>query len=96
MEQESKSRWIILGLATIVMMIISIYQYSWSLFAFSLQNELGWELTEIGLVFSVFAYTVTFIQPFSGLIADTFGPRNVAVLGAVLVGAGFILSSLPR
>ncbi len=94
MEQESKSRWIILGLATIVMMIISIYQYSWSLFAFSLQNELGWDLAKIGLVFSIFAYTVTFIQPFSGMIADRFGPRKVAVLGAVLVGAGFILSSL--
>jgi len=75
------------------MMIISIYQYSWSLFAYSLNDELNWTLPEIGLIFSIFAYTATFIQPFSGIIADSYGPRKVAVLASFLVGLGFFLSS---
>jgi OFA family oxalate/formate antiporter-like MFS transporter len=76
------------------MMVISIYQYSWSLFAYNLHSEFGWDLAKIGLVFSIFAYTATFIQPFSGMIADSFGPKKVAFLGSLFVGAGFILSSL--
>jgi OFA family oxalate/formate antiporter-like MFS transporter len=75
------------------MMVISIYQYSWSLFAYNLRSEFGWDLAKIGLVFSIFAYTATFIQPFSGMIADSFGPRTVAVLGSFFVGSGFVLSS---
>jgi OFA family oxalate/formate antiporter-like MFS transporter len=76
------------------MVVISIYQYSWSLFAYNLHSEFGWDLAKIGLVFSIFAYTATFIQPFSGMIADSFGPKKVAFLGSLFVGAGFILSSL--
>lgn len=76
-----------------VMMVISIYQYSWFLFAFVLSEELKWNLATIGLTFTVFAYTATFIQPFSGYIADSFGPRKVSILAAILVGLGFILSS---
>jgi OFA family oxalate/formate antiporter-like MFS transporter len=76
------------------MMVISIYQYSWSLFAYSLAQEFKWDLATIGLTFTVFAYTATFIQPFSGYIADSFGPRKVSVFASVLVGVGFLLSSL--
>lgn len=87
-------RSILIIMALWVMMIISIYQYSWSLFAFVLSEELKWDLATIGLVFTVFAYTSTFIQPFSGYIADSFGPRKVSILAAILVGLGFLLSSL--
>ena len=47
----------------------------------------------MGLTFTVFTYTATFIQPFSGHIADKFGPRKVAVIASFLVGFGFVLSS---
>jgi OFA family oxalate/formate antiporter-like MFS transporter len=80
-------------MAFLVMMIISIYQYSWSLFAFALTRELRWDLATIGLTFTVFAYSAAFIQPFSGYVADSFGPRKVSILAAVLVGLGFLLSS---
>jgi len=91
---DLRYRWIVLCIAVIVMMVISIYQYSWSLFAYNLHSEFGWDLAKIGLVFSIFAYTATFIQPFSGMIADSFGPKKVAILGSLFVGAGFVLSSL--
>ncbi len=75
------------------MMLISIYQYSWFLFAYPLQDQLGWSLSSVGLVFTVFTYTATFIQPFSGFIADSYGPRKVALTASVLAGVGLILSS---
>lgn len=89
-----KFRSMLLIMTIWVMMIISIYQYSWSLFAFALSRELKWDLATVGLAFTVFAYTATFIQPFSGYIADSFGPRKVSILAAILVGLGFFLSSL--
>lgn len=75
------------------MMVISIYQYSWFLFAYSLQKQFNWVLSTIGLTFTVFTYAATFIQPFSGYIADTYGPRKVAVIASVLVGIGLLLAS---
>jgi OFA family oxalate/formate antiporter-like MFS transporter len=76
------------------MMVISIYQYSWFLFAYALEKELSWDLSVIGLTFTVFAYTVTFIQPLSGFIADSYGPQKVSIIASLLVGAGLIFSSL--
>lgn len=89
----SKYRWLLVCASFIVMMIISIYQYSWFLFAYAIQRELNWDLATIGLTFTVFAYAATFIQPFSGYIADSYGPRKVGIAGSLLVGIGFILAS---
>jgi OFA family oxalate/formate antiporter-like MFS transporter len=93
-EYYRKFRWVVVLIGLLVMMVISIYQYSWSLFAYSLAQEFKWSLATIGLTFTVFAYTATFIQPFSGYIADSFGPRMVSVAASVLTGLGFLLSSL--
>ena len=86
-------RWGLLGAAFVVMMIISIYQYSWFLFAYALQKQFNWVLSTIGLTFTVFTYAATFIQPFSGYIADAYGPRRVAVIASFLAGIGLILAA---
>lgn len=77
-------------------MVISIYQYSWSLYAYGLVNELGWNAIEASLAFTIFAYLSTFVQPFSGHLADTYGPRKLAVLSSALVALGFMLSSTAK
>jgi len=86
-------RWVLVSAAFVVMMVISIYQYSWFLFAYTLQQEFGWNLAAVGLTFTVFAYTATFIQPFSGFVADTYGPRKTAVAASLLVGLGLVMAS---
>lgn len=90
---SSRYRWGIIFSAFVIMMVISIYQYSWFLFAFALQKQYHWELSTIGLTFTVFTYAATFIQPFSGYIADSYGPRRVAMAASVLAGLGLILAS---
>lgn len=84
-------RWALLLSAFAVMMIIGIYQYSWFLFAFRIHEELGWDLASLGLVYTIFHSTSTLVMPFSGYVADVYGPRYLASVAAVLVGAGFIL-----
>ena len=86
-------RWRLLIAVFVIMMIISIYQYSWFLFAYSLRKLFQWSLPTVGLTFTVFTYTATFVQPFSGYIADSYGPRRVATAASVLVGIGLILAS---
>lgn len=81
----------LLGAAFCVMMVISIYQYSWFLFSDRIQRDLGWSQASVGLIYTIFHYTSTIILPFSGLIADIYGPRKVALAASVLVGAGFML-----
>lgn len=99
MEQNSPTsgyRWGLLIAAIAIMMVISIYQYSWSLFADVLQRQFNWTLPTIGLTFTVFTYAATFIQPFSGYIADSYGPRKVAVAASFLVGGGLLLASTAK
>jgi len=90
---KTRQRWVILTGALIVMMFISIYQYSWTLFASGLKSDMKWAMTTIQLAYTIYGYAVTFVQPFSGYFADKFGPRNIAILAGLLVAAGFILSS---
>ena len=90
---KGRYRWGLVLSAFVVMMVISIYQYSWFLFAFSIKEEYGWDLAAIGLTFTVFTYTATFVQPFSGYLADTYGPRLIALASCVVVGLGLIFAS---
>jgi OFA family oxalate/formate antiporter-like MFS transporter len=90
---KSRFRWFLLASVFIIMMVISIYQYSWFLFAYAIQQQYAWDLAAVGLTFTVFAYAATFVQPFSGYIADSYGPRKMAIVASVIVGLGFILCS---
>jgi MFS transporter, OFA family, oxalate/formate antiporter len=85
-------RWVYIGIGVWVMMVVSIYQYSWSLFAFSITKEMGWDLATVSFTFTIFN-VATFLQPFTGMIADIRGPRGIALFGAILVGLGMILCS---
>ncbi len=90
----NRIRWVRLSAAVSAMMLTSIYQYSWFLFSFEIQKNWGWSLASLGLIYTIFHYTSTLVMPFSGLVADTYGPRLVAVGASLLVGAGFILCAL--
>jgi MFS transporter, OFA family, oxalate/formate antiporter len=86
-------RWFLIGTALCVKMVISIYQYSWFLFAFTINRQEGWSLEQLGLTFTAFILAATLIQPFSGMYADAYGPRKVCLLAACLVGGGMLAAS---
>lgn len=93
MPQHGRYRWLLICAAVCVKMVISIYQYSWFLFAFSINQQQGWPLDQLGLVFTVFVVAATLIQPFSGLNADAYGPRRVSLVAAILAGGGLLLAA---
>lgn len=87
-------RIVILFFAVVVMMFISVYQYSWSLFADAFMTVFSWDTAVVGLAFTIFTYTATFIQPFSGFLADNYGARRVSMIASVICGFGLIFSSM--
>ncbi|MEM3815734.1 MAG: MFS transporter [Candidatus Bathyarchaeia archaeon] len=90
---EMVRRWILLTGATVIMMFIAIYQYSWSLFASGLSSDLKWPITAIQAAFTLHIYAATFIQPLSGYLADRFGPKGIAMFAGLMAALGFLLSS---
>ncbi len=87
------SRWLFLAAAVASMMLVGLYQYSWFLFVQPLQTELVASASVIQLTFVVSTWAMTLIQPIAGVLADRKGPRTMNVLGALLVGAGWIACS---
>jgi OFA family oxalate/formate antiporter-like MFS transporter len=67
--------------------------YAWSVFVLPLEKEFGWTRAQTSWVFTiaVLTFAATFIL--AGRIQDARGPRICALLGAVLVSAGFFLAS---
>lgn len=88
-----QSRWIILAIATISMMVIGLYQYSWTIFVTPLRDEFGWSLATVQLTFTLFVWIMTWTQPIAGYIIDRKGPRYLAILGGVIASVGWIMTS---
>ena len=88
-----QSRWIILAIATISMMVIGLYQYSWTIFVTPLRDEFGWSLATVQLTFTLFVWIMTWTQPIAGYITDRKGPRYLAILGGVIASIGWIMTS---
>jgi OFA family oxalate/formate antiporter-like MFS transporter len=67
--------------------------YAWSVFVLPLEQEFGWRRQDTSWVFTIaiVCFALTFVA--AGRIQDLKGPRICALLGGILVSAGFILSS---
>ena len=67
--------------------------YAWSVFVLPLEKEFGWTRSQTSWVYTiaVIVFASTFVL--AGRIQDRRGPRACALAGAVLVSAGFFISS---
>lgn len=68
--------------------------YAWSVFVLPLEEEFGWTRAQTSWTFTIAiaAFASSFV--IAGRIQDLKGPRICAIIGAVLVSAGFGLASL--
>lgn len=67
--------------------------YAWSVFVLPLEQEFAWTRSQTSWVYTVaiVSFALTFIG--AGRLQDVKGPRICALIGGVLVSAGFLLSS---
>jgi MFS transporter, OFA family, oxalate/formate antiporter len=85
-----KRWWVVLGALLIQMNLGAVY--AWSLFNKPLMDKFGWAREDVVVTFSITIATFALSTIAAGRLQDRIGPRKVASLGGLLLGAGLILS----
>src|SRR5262245_56544891 len=89
---QSQNRWLVV-IGAVLMNLALGALYGWSLFVPSLQTALGISRTEASNIFSIAIATFAVFFLIGGRLQDKRGPYLVSILGSLLFGAGFLLSS---
>ena len=91
-----KSRWwVVLGAILIQLCLGAIY--AWGAFTKALQDPAGafqFTATQAQMIFSAGLAAFAFTMIMAGKWQDKIGPRKVALLGGVVLGAGYLLAGL--
>lgn len=90
---SDKSRWIRLTACIVCMVATANIQYAWALFVPEIQHAYGWSRARIQLAFTIFVVVQTWLAPFEGYFIDKYGPRPIVALGALFVGAAWIVDA---
>jgi OFA family oxalate/formate antiporter-like MFS transporter len=90
---EGKNRWIQLIAGIFVMVVLSNYQYAFTLFTPGMREQFpGTPYSNIALIFSIFVLFETWPVPVAGVLIDTFGIRRLMIAGSILVSLGWIVA----
>jgi OFA family oxalate/formate antiporter-like MFS transporter len=86
------NRWIQLVCGIIAMIVISNYQYAFTLFTPGMkQTFTGVPYAKIAAVFSAFILFETWPMPVAGYFVDKFGIRKLMTFGAMCIALGWVL-----
>ena len=86
------NRWIQLVCGVIAMILISNYQYAFTLFTPGMKLTFpGVPYHKIAAVFSAFILFETWPMPVAGYFVDKFGIRRLMMVGAMCIGLGWVL-----
>jgi MFS transporter, OFA family, oxalate/formate antiporter len=88
------NRWLQLAAGIVCMVMISSLQHGWTLFVNPIEEKYEWGRASIQIAFTVFILTETWLVPFEGWFVDRLGPKPVALLGGLLVGASWAVNSV--
>ena len=86
------NRWLQLVCGVIAMIVISNYQYAFTLFTPGMKLTFpGVPYAKIAAVFSAFILFETWPMPVSGYFVDKFGIRKLMTFGAMCIALGWVL-----
>src|SRR5206468_3732694 len=89
-----KATQVVLAMLCVMYFITYIDRVNISTAASEIQKDLGLSNTELGFVFSAFAYPYLLFQVFGGWVGDRFGPRLTLLACGVIWAAATILTGL--
>lgn len=92
MKRFLKVRYLMLGIMCLMYFIAYVDRVNISVAGPLLKQEMGLTPTQLGLVFSAFAYPYAAMQIFGGWLSDKFGPRLVLTVLSIIWAAATILS----
>ncbi len=86
------NRWIQLLCGILAMIVISNYQYAFTLFSPGMKLSFpGVPYAKIAAVFSAFILFETWPMPVAGYFVDKFGIRKLMTVGAIFIALGWVL-----
>lgn len=86
-------RWLFIPLGLTVLLCLGTV-YSWSIFSSPFETALKAKPGTILLPFMVLGVIFTLVMPISGLYIYRFSPRILTSIGGIIVGIGYLLSSI--
>jgi MFS transporter, OFA family, oxalate/formate antiporter len=90
-KSADRRRWGMLAGGVVVMILLSNYQYCFTLFTPGMKEQFrGVPYSSIALIFSIFVLFETWPVPLAGALIDRFGIRQLMLVGSAFVGAGWI------
>ncbi len=92
--KRPKATQVVLGLLCVMYLITYVDRVNIATAAPSIRTELKLSNTQLGLVFSAFAYPYLLFQVFGGWVGDRFGPRRTLLVCGVTWAAATILTGL--
>jgi OFA family oxalate/formate antiporter-like MFS transporter len=85
------NRWIQLAAGVVAMIVISNFQYAFTLFTPGLKTQFASvPYSDIALIYTLFILFETWPVPVAGYFIDKFGIRNLMLIGAALISLGWI------
>ena len=91
-KSADRQRWGMLAGGVLVMILLSNYQYCFTLFTPGMKQQFtGVPYSEIALIFSIFVLFETWPVPFVGGLIDRFGIRRLMLIGSVMIGHHLIM-----
>jgi MFS family permease len=93
---EARYGWVVVAAAFTLMFVGFAAAYSFAAFFSAFQAEFGASRGNVALVFSVAAFLWFLLGAPSGVAADRFGPRRVALIGVASLVAALWLASEAR
>ena len=89
------NRWIQLAAGVTAMIVISNFQYAFTLFTPGLKQQFATvPYSDIALIYTLFILLETWPVPVAGYFIDKFGIRNLMLIGAVLILLGWVLGGM--
>jgi OFA family oxalate/formate antiporter-like MFS transporter len=89
------NRWIQLTAGFIAMVVISNYQYAFTLFTDGIGRDFpNVSYAAISTIYSLFIAFETWPVPLSGFLIDRLGIRNLMIIGSIMIAIGWVGSAL--
>jgi OFA family oxalate/formate antiporter-like MFS transporter len=93
-EEKIKNRWLVVVGALLVQLCLGAI-YAWGAFTGALQNPEGaykYSASQTSWIFSAGLATFAVVMILAGRLQDKYGPRIIAVIGGLILGAGYIIA----
>ena len=89
----SANRWLVLVGAIIVQLVLGTV-YGYSIFWQPLEAEVGLAQNQANYAFAICVLSFAVVMVIAGRVQDMLGPRVPAIIGACLMGGGFLVAGL--